>query len=195
MAQDFAKKRQGGSKSKSTARKRKASSSKAAKPAPRVWRWYGAGVLSGILLCFITYLTTLPAEHAQSPEGPQAAVDPQPAVEQAPKPRFDFYTLLPERTIEVEVDPGEVAKTRTTKPTELYVLQAGSFRQKEDAERRRAELILLDLNPKVEESNGDNGRWFRVYVGPFESRSRVSRARSLTAAQNIDTMLLKRSKP
>jgi cell division protein FtsN len=195
MAQDFAKKRQGGSKSKSTARKRKASSGKAAKPAPSVWRWYGAGVLSGVLVCFIAYLTTLPAEHQPLPAGPQAAIDPEPAAEQPPKPRFDFYTLLPEQTIEVEVDPGEVAKTRTTKPTELYLLQAGSFRQKEDAERRRAELILLDLNPKVEESTGDNGRWFRVYVGPFESRSRLAKARSLTASQNIDTLLLKRSKP
>ncbi|MEH6589196.1 MAG: SPOR domain-containing protein [Halioglobus sp.] len=195
MAQDFAKKRQGGSKSKGTTKKRKASSSAATKSGPRVWRWYGAGVLSGILVCFITYLTTLPAENAPPSASPEAAIDPEPAAEQPPKPRFDFYTLLPGRTIDVEDDPGQVAKARTTKPAEVYLLQAGSFRQKDDAERRRAELILLDLDPKVEESSGDNGRWFRVYVGPFESRSKLAKARSLTASQNIDTLLLKRGQP
>ena len=75
----------------------------------------------------------------------------------------------------------------------LTNLQAGSFRQREDADRRRAELLLLGLEPRVEESKGDNGRWFRVYLGPFESRSKMSKARSLTAAQNIDTLVLKRS--
>lgn len=97
--------------------------------------------------------------------------------------------------MEVEVDPAEIAKARTSKTTELFILQAGSFRQREDADRRRAELLLLGLDPKVEETTGDNGRWFRVYVGPFESRSRLAKARSLTAGQNIDTLTLKRSKP
>ena len=74
-------------------------------------------------------------------------------------------------------------------------LQAGSFRQREDADRRRAELLLLGLEPKVEETNGDNGQWFRVYVGPFANRSAMAKARSLTAAQNIDTLVLKRGTP
>ncbi len=54
---------------------------------------------------------------------------------------------------------------------------------------------MLGLEPSVEESNSDNGRWFRVYLGPFNSHSQMTRARSLTAAQDIDTLLLKRSGP
>ncbi|MBT6126956.1 MAG: sporulation protein, partial [Halieaceae bacterium] len=77
--------------------------------------------------------------------------------------------------------------------SEYYLLQAGSFRQREDADRRRAELLLLGLEPSIEESTGENGRWFRVYLGPFGERSNMSKARSLTAGQNIDTLLLKRS--
>ena len=99
------------------------------------------------------------------------------------------------QTIDVDVDPAEVSRARTKPTTQLYLLQAGSFRQRQDADRRRAELLLLGLEPKIEGSNGDNGRWFRVYVGPFESRSQLAKARSLTAAQDIDTLLLKRSKP
>jgi cell division protein FtsN len=47
----------------------------------------------------------------------------------------------------------------------------------------------------VEETNSDNGRWFRVYLGPFSSHAQMTRARSLTAAQDIDTLLLKRGTP
>lgn len=193
MAQDYAKKRSSNQGSKSTGRKRKASR-KPVREAPSVWRWFGAGVITGVLASLFVYLGMLPAD-SEGPNGaPRAAATSAPA-EEPPKPRFDFYTLLPEQTIEVEVDPGEIAKNRTSPSMELYLLQAGSFRQRKDADRRRAELILLGLEPKIEDTSGDNGRWFRVYVGPFESRSRLAKARSLTAAQNIDTLLLKRGRP
>jgi hypothetical protein len=152
------------------------------------WRNYGAGVLTGFFLSFLLYLGTLPPT-GSSDQGP-ASPDSQ---AQVPKPRFDFYTLLPEQTMEVE--PVAAVKPRGSSATEFYLVQAGSFRQREDADRRRAELLLLGLEPTVEETSGDNGRWFRVYLGPFDSRSRMAKARSLTAAQDIDTLLLKRSKP
>ena len=201
MARDYAKKRTPASR-KAPARKKQP-----ARPTSgNGLRWYGAGVLTGVFLSFLLYLGTLPP--AGSPRQHQAAGEagpgqttpgapttepaaPQPAT---PKPRFDFYTMLPEQTLEEDTLPGEVASPRQASgPEEYYLLQAGSFRQREDADRRRAELLLLGLEPRVEESRGDNGRWFRVYLGPFESRSKMSRARSLTAGQNIDTLVLKRS--
>ena len=60
-----------------------------------------------------------------------------------------------------------------------------------DADRRRAEMLLLGLEPRIEETNGSNGRWYRILVGPFETRSQLAKARSLTAQQGIDTLLLK----
>lgn len=164
-------------------------------PAPRVWRWYGAGVLSGVLASLALYLVTLPPAPGDSGPGAEAGGDTaeaKAAPETTPKPRFDFYTMLPEQTIDVEVDPAEVARPRAEKRSEVYLLQAGSFRQREDADRRRAELLLLGLEPRVEQSSGDNGQWFRVFLGPFDSHSKMARARSLTAGQDIDTLLLKR---
>jgi len=198
VAQDFAKRKQGSNGRKTPARKkpsqRRSATTQSRQAPAHGWRWYFAGVLTGVFLSFLLYLGTLPPPAGSMQEqqsGPQPTVEP-------PKPRFDFYTLLPEQTIEVEVETqAEAVKPRTSKktPTELYLLQAGSFRQREDADRRRAELLLLGLEPKVEETNGDNGRWYRVYVGPFDTHSKMARARSLTANQNIDTLLLKRSKP
>jgi cell division septation protein DedD len=197
MAQDFAKRKQTAGGKKAPARKqstrRKPAGKKPTAAAAGGWRWYFTGILTGFFLSFLLYLGTLPTpgDTAQEPQnGSQAAKEP-------PRPRFDFYTLLPEQTMDVEVEPApELASpTSSNVSTDFYLLQAGSFRQQEDAERRRAELLLLGLEPKVEETSGDNGRWFRVYVGPFDSHSKMARARSLTANQNIDTLLLKRSKP
>lgn len=193
MARDYAKGKQSAGRKPPTRKKPAARASKQPVRSGGAWRWYGAGVLTGVFLSFLLYLGTLPTpgdgEMAQQGE-PQAISEP-------PKPRFDFYTLLPEQSIDVEVAPAEMAKPRNTVTanSEVYLLQAGSFRQRDDADRRRAELLLLGLEPKVEETSGDNGRWFRVYLGPFESRSRMAKARSLTAAQDIDTLVLKRSQP
>jgi cell division protein FtsN len=185
MAQDFARKKSSQRK-KAPARKKQPAQTGAGNGL----RWYLAGVVSGIFASFLLYLGTLPP-----PGAPQQAVAPtEPAAEAQPKPRFDFYTMLPEQSIEDEVvvqQPRTTADTPTS--SEYYLLQAGSFRQQEDADRRRAELLLLGLEPTIRESTGDNGRWFRVYLGPFQTRAAMSRARSLTAGQNIDTLVLKRS--
>jgi cell division protein FtsN len=155
---------------------------------------YFAGVLTGVFISFLAYLTTV--QPTKAPELPQSTGEQ----EQAPKPRFDFYTLLPAQTMDVEVPDVEPARdlggpASTTNKAQHYVLQAGSFRQREDADRRRAELLLLGLEPSIQESTGENGRWFRVYLGPYVSNSAMNRARALTAGQDIDTLLLKRKSP
>ncbi len=192
MARDYASGRKPARKKaarKPAASKRRSTASKSSEGS-HPFKWYLAGVFSGVFLSFMVYLGTLPAEVA--PGEATAAAEEQP--ETPPRPRFDFYTLLPEQTIDVEVDPAEVTAPRegASASGEVYLLQAGSFRQREDADRRRAELLLLGLQPEIEETSGDNGRWFRVYLGPFDSRSKMSRARSLTAGQDIDTLVLKR---
>lgn len=197
MARDFAK---GGS-----ARGKPARGGSRRKPAARSagkggaaggWKWYSAGVLTGIFLSFLVYLGTLPPS---LPGGGTGEPEGQAIAESAPpKPRFDFYKMLPDQSIQVEVEPEpatEVARPGSEPPAERFLLQAGSFRQQEDADARRAQLLLLGLDPRIEEANGDNGRWYRVYLGPFDSKSTMARARSLTAAQGIDTLLLKRAQP
>ncbi len=179
---------------------RRSNASRAPQPAPQrpnVWRWYGSGLLSGVVLCLGIYLVTLPPEplapEAETVQKVAAVEEEKPKANTPPKPRFDFYTMLPEQTIDVDVEPADVARpSHTSSANEFYLLQAGSFRQREDADRRRAELILLGLEPRIEESHSDTGRWFRVFLGPFQTHSTMARARSLTAGQDIDTLLLKR---
>ena len=122
------------------------------------------------------------------------AAPPTAASETAlPRPSFDFYELLPQSEPDLEL-PGRNAPEPTASAGRTqYVLQAGSFRDPADADRRRAELLLLGLEPAVEPTDADNGRWYRVLLGPFDRRSDMARARSLTAQQDIDTLLMRRS--
>jgi len=187
MTRDYAKQRKTNTRRPKKTNTRK---SPAPSPSPHGWKLYFAGLFSGVFLSFLLFLGSLPPSPGtalQTVQNEPTATETEP-----PKPRFDFYTLLPEQTMDIEVDPVETAVAHSNKPTEFYLLQAGAFKQREDAESRRAQLLLLNLNPKIEETNGDNGRWYRVYLGPFQSRSKLNKARSLTAAQNIDTLLLKR---
>ena len=194
MAQDFAKRKQGKSTRKAPARKTQAQRrSGEGQSRGKGLRLYVAGVLTGVFLSFIGYLGTLPdpaasATETGTPEQPE--VVPQ-------RPRFDFYTNLTQESIDEVQDQVEPAADVSKPPTanelpEPYLLQAGSFRQPDDAERRRAQLLLLGLEPVIEETSSSNGIWFRVYLGPFDSRELMVRARSLTTNQNIETLLLKR---
>ncbi len=194
MAQDFAKQKQGKSTRKAPARKTQAQRrSGEGQSRGKGLRLYVAGVLTGVFLSFIGYLGTLPdpaasATETGTPEQPE--VVPQ-------RPRFDFYTNLTQESIDEVQDQVEPAADVSKPPTanelpEPYLLQAGSFRQPDDAERRRAQLLLLGLEPVIEETSSSNGIWFRVYLGPFESRELMVRARGLTTNQNIETLLLKR---
>jgi cell division protein FtsN len=192
MPRDFAK----GGRRSGTATRKPAASRRADAPSPKVWRWYFSGVISGVLGCLALYLVTLPADPMNPATAEAPASDKAPA-NTPPKPRFDFYTMLPDQKIDVAPEPGAQApppqsSQHRTRAAEVYLLQAGSFRAREDADRRRAELLLLGLEPRIEESSTDNGRWFRVFIGPFDSHSRMARARSLAAGQDIDTLLLKR---
>ena len=129
------------------------------------------------------------------PEHPIASPTPPPSAEVAAAPRFDFYTVLPNQALDLspEIEPADLETENTNR--EQYLLQAGSFRQQADADRRRGELALLGLEATIEPTENDNGRWYRVYLGPFENRSETARAQTLIAQADMDTLLLKREAP
>lgn len=81
-------------------------------------------------------------------------------------------------------DPGGVERYReipasTSAPgREAYYLQAGNFRQAEEAERARAVVLLLGLDAFVvvrRDSDGTTGH--RVRIGPFVDAERLGEAR------------------
>lgn len=177
------------------------------------WTIFGAGFFAGIFVCILMWQAVLQPEQQKA----IAAAKPKPAAAK-PEPKadtsatkFDFFTLLPEREVivpdrEVDrstaqetsrsgtttADSGNRASTNTNKPKEYFILQAGSFRNDKDADRRRAQILLLGLEAQIErvEANGDT--WNRVYVGPFPTSGKASNAKAKLIGEKIDTLLLRR---
>ena len=76
------------------------------------------------------------------------------------------------------------------------MLQVASFKNNSDAERVRAELILLNLNASIETATVSNGKtWHRIIVGPFTNRSKLSKARSTLISNRYEALVLKKVKP
>ena len=127
-----------------------------------------------------------------NPTALPAAITPSTAgtAESTPQPSFTFFNTLEGESL--SLDTGPLVETGPSEYTQ-YVLQAGSFRAIADADRRRGELALLGLESSIEQMNTDTGSWHRVYIGPFDSRSAMAKARALTAQSDIDTLLLKRA--
>jgi cell division protein FtsN len=194
--------------------------------------WLGvmAGLLIGLFVAFLVYIRMqAPAVRLQPiPAGKPESIDTGPAPVQAenssggkpappapPRPRFDFYTLLPEMEVvipEEEVDAKVEAHARAktaasatapvaespqkdTRPVEApdtYFLQVGSFRNGEQAERFKAELALLGLETNIQKVTINNrDTWHRVRVGPFNSLDALDRARKLLGSQGIESTTIK----
>ena len=151
---------------------------------------FAVGAIGGLLIgvASMAWLTTPREPPAVTLSEPAATTDESSGT----KPQYDFFTVLPNQHRDWASDVEPAGLSENAADGDVYLLQAGSFRLQKDADRRRAELALLGLTAAIEETRGDNGLWFRVYVGPFESRSAMARARSITAQQSIDTLLLKR---
>jgi cell division protein FtsN len=120
---------------------------------------------------------------AQEPEAqPDAAAE-------APKPTYDFYTVLPEKEVELPGEsaaaatasgsaaPASTASTTTAAPDAATTtpaaapaglqLQAGAFSNAGDAEALRARLALVGQTARIETVQADGRTLHRVRLGPY----------------------------
>ncbi len=156
------------------------------------WIWLVTGAVLGAFITFLAYLSGVAPQQLADPAQGQRSPAAKPATE-VPKPRFDFYTLLKESEIEVKPPTSPAKAPGSNNSDEEFILQVGSFKKLADADRLRAELILLNLDAQVETVTVRNGQtWHRVLVGPYYSSSTVARARSVLASNDINPLLLKR---
>lgn len=165
------------------------------KPLPGfVWLLAGLGI--GLFVSFLMFLDKQPAENLSFKEAvvqelEKVKQDAETAVTKAEEkkannsgkePRFDFYTILPE--LEVFIPESEIktdSKTNTAPKQPVpaisggkqYLLQAGSFRNKDDAERLKANLALLGVESAIQSVSIKNDTWHRVRIGPFSNTNRL----------------------
>ncbi len=136
---------------------------------------------------------------------PRAAAPPVPRTSEATRPRFDFYTILPEMEVVIpeEPVPGAASPERPAvsppvaasgaAPAQVggFILQAGSFRSASDADSVKAQLALLGYVASVQTVTINQDTYHRVRVGPFSSRERADAARARLAENAVATILLR----
>ncbi|MDJ0653022.1 MAG: SPOR domain-containing protein [Xanthomonadales bacterium] len=141
------------------------------------WVWMLLGMAMGGALA--VFLMTAGIFRSQPPRDlPQPRVETQGdegelaelAQPESPETDYDFYTVLPE--MEVVIPDQEIEQRVQRRESERegpYVLQVGSFRNPDDAERTKAELAFLGIVAQVASVEVNQATWHRVRVGPIES--------------------------
>ncbi len=137
---------------------------------------------------------------------PEAELGPAPAPERTtPEPfAFDFFEVLvrgqSEPVVVHDTAPLVPAEQEETPGATEYLLQAGSFRLSDDAERMRGWLMLYSGLPGVQGLSvtasavelQEQGTWHRVLIGPFEDRNAVDQAMAHLRQRDVATLLLER---
>ncbi|SET67577.1 SPOR domain-containing protein [Pseudomonas graminis] len=197
------------------------------------WVWMAIGLTVGAFVVFLMKLEPgsgddIKRVRAEAKAAKIAEANKTPPSPTAPvKPKYDFYTLLPESEVIVPneavpektppvvapstpVTPEVAAKIDTaraqaalsgltpppappvTKPAAVttFFLQAGSFRKQADAEKVRAQIILLGQTSTVESGTVKDETWYRVLVGPFSNREQLTIAQKQLAGGGFSNLLL-----
>ena len=157
------------------------------------WLWLFSGFLLGLLSMGLIQLWKTPQQDISQAIDDVIGITPT----KDQKPQFEFYDQLRDAEIVVpESPPDALRKSGPEKgQDEVFILQAGSFKNFNDADSLRVSLLLLNLTAHVEKTHSSKGgTWHRVLVGPFESSSKLAHARSTLLQNGIDNLVLKRSK-
>ncbi|MFT5445449.1 MAG: hypothetical protein ACI9DC_000610 [Gammaproteobacteria bacterium] len=177
------------------------------------WRWFASGLCVGVVAtaALFSYEPGV-VRHAGVIAGAPGVGEDEP-----PRTRFEFYTLLTEKErvvadLDIEESPppappppattaadkrASAASGAKTPPVAAvsrgrYLIQVGSFRSLEDADRLKAKLAFLGLKGSIQTISIDGKEtWHRVRVGPYAARAQLDEARAMLKANKYDSLLLK----
>lgn len=169
--------------------------------------WLLGGLAIGLFIAFLVYLDKQPASEIGFVEAVKTDLNKikqkktteaaKPETQQKQEPKFNFYTILPELEVlipEEEIRPPEnrtaVGETRRDEPAKRYILQVGSFRNKQDAEKLKATVALLGLEASINQVTIDREKWHRVRIGPVNNRRELNQNISLLQRNNINAMAM-----
>ncbi|KAB0628478.1 SPOR domain-containing protein [Acinetobacter gandensis] len=181
---------------------------------PLIPAWLGTLV---IILIVLSFLVALMLWKPWEPVKPKGQITSEHYQEETNKD-YRFYDLLPQQQVTpipeqavpetenketvVIVDAPEQKPVETTEPgieaTETapvaasYILQVRSYDDPDQADARRAEIILNGLSADVIQSNENGKIWYRVVSGPYDSQEAAVIAQQTLRHSSIDSIVVKR---
>jgi cell division protein FtsN len=165
--------------------------------------WMIGGLAIGLFIAFLVYLDKQPPSDISFGDAVKTELDKIkqnkqsnstiPSTQTEQEPKFNFYTILPELEVlipEDEIRPPKNKSTADTAAGKRYILQAGSFRSRRDAEKLKATVALLGLEASINQVTIDHERWHRVRIGPVNNRRELNRNLNLLQRNNINAMAM-----
>jgi cell division protein FtsN len=172
------------------------------KPLPGII-WLLGGLSIGLFIAFLVYLDKQPASEISFTDAVKTELEKIKQNKTATvsktespnrqEPKFNFYTILPELEVlipEEEIRPPENKDTPGNGASKRYILQAGSFRNRQDAEKLKATVALLGLEASINQVSINKEIWHRVRIGPLNSRHELNHSLNLLHRNNINAMAM-----
>lgn len=108
------------------------------------------------------------------------------------KPTIDFYSVLPDRKLEIPITEEERDAIKNPsinkEAVDQSILQVGSFHSIAEADSLKAQLAFLGLEATIKSAVVNDDTWHRVQIGPFDSQTGLSRAKNLLIENRIKYM-------
>ncbi|WP_088329452.1 SPOR domain-containing protein [Lacimicrobium sp. SS2-24] len=143
--------------------------------------WLRIIVTLALILAFAYFLWSIRNSAQEQPQAPTSVQsEPQEALPEPPQEEWEFVETLPQQTVEVEL-PDEVESDVR------WLMQCGSFRSDDQAEQMRAKIAFQGLESQIRPSEGANGRWYRVILGPYDRKRAAERDRHAIQKTGITT--------
>jgi cell division protein FtsN len=151
-----------------------------------IWVWASLLLMLGAFVAFVLFLDQELANTGSSKQQqPEKSVAPN-------KPIIDFYSILPERELEISIPEEDRAAienpTINKQVVGKSILQVGSFQSSGEADSLKAQLAFLGLEANVKPALVDDTTWHRVQIGPFASETGLSRAINLLIENKVPYM-------
>lgn len=153
-----------------------------------LFRWM---LITALAIGFAVFLVYLKSPGFNKQQADQSVPIQKPEVKPADQtevkdakplpPKFDFYTILPKKEMVV---PEYEVKTRTREEQvgknkiSSYILQAGSYKDLEEADSLKAKLALMGIESKIQKAKVENVIWYRVKIGPYNQMVSVNNVMS-----------------
>ncbi len=155
---------------------------------PPRWVWFASGFLSGAFIAFLTALWFLvPVDESTIAAKPTPNAEPNTSVEEM---QWDFYEIFPKSVVPV-VEEYNTTGEKMVVDQYHWILQAGSFKNPDDADERRARLLLMGLAAMTTKAQMSGTTWHRVIVGPFATALERNRAQDRLAQAQIKSIPIK----
>ena len=144
--------------------------------------------------------TASPPEPASLSEPVQMAANPnldnnsEATTTEKEEPRFAFYDMLPNFEVVIPEQEPDVAADIEPSAIEdpgVYVLQAGSFSEYADADRRRATLAMHGVESTIQRVTIDDRTYHRVRIGPMRDLNRLNVTRNRLRQAKIDVLRIR----